>query len=332
MHMKFTNDRTTRIVEAASAAPSLHNSQPWQFEAAGDELRLYGLLDRALPAADPDARALYISCGAALFNARLAARIAGLETDVSLLPHPGYPLDVLAVMRARARRAPTTAERSLYESIWKRHTNRRPYSSRQIPRILMAGLQKSAEAERARLRPLSRRDTSAVLGVATQAGQELAADPAHQGELARWIRDGAVDGIPSWALPVPPERTPSPVRDADLLAASPHVSRERATYECNPQIAVLTTDNDEPEDWLRAGQALQHVLLVATLNGVSASFLYHLIERDDMREDGERSWRRPEHAQMIIRLGYGSGTFPTPRRSAADIMRPGANLRLSWPA
>jgi hypothetical protein len=332
MHVKFTNDLTTRIVEAAAAAPSLHNSQPWQFEAAGDELRLYGLLDRALPVADPDARALYISCGAALFNARLAARVAGLETDVSLLPHPGYPLDVLAVMRARAGRAPTTAEGKLYESIWRRHTNRRPYSSRQIPRMLIAGLQKSAEAEQARLRPLSRHDTSTVLGVAAQAGQELAADPAHQGELTRWIGDSGVDGIPSWALPAPPERTPSPVRDADLLAASPHVSHVRAAYERNPQVAVLTTDSDEPEDWLRAGQALQHVLLVATLNGLSASFLYHLIERDDMRQDGERSWRGPDHVQMIIRLGYGPGTFPTPRRSPADIMAPGANLRLSWPA
>ncbi|HTX84829.1 MAG TPA: nitroreductase family protein [Streptosporangiaceae bacterium] len=332
MSEKFTDSQISEIVEAASAAPSVHNSQPWQFEAAGGELRLHGVPERALRVADPEGRALYVSCGAALFNARLAARIAGLETDVSLLPHPDYPLDVLAVLRVRARRVPTAPERSLYESIWRRHTSRRPYSSRQIPRVLMAGLQKSAEAEDARLRLLDRRDTSSVLGLAARAGQELAASPAHQGELSRWIGDGGVDGIPSWALPGRPQHKPSPVRDGDFLAVGRPVSGTRAAYERNPHLTALTTEHDEPEDWLRAGQALQHVLLVATLNGLSASFLYQLIERDDMREGAERSWPWPEHLQMIIRFGYSQEVLPTPRRSPAEVMAPTADIRLTWPA
>jgi nitroreductase len=332
MRQKFANSQISAIVEAASAAPSLHNSQPWQFEAAGDEVRLHGVPERALPVADPEARALYISCGAALFNARLAARIVGLETDISTLPHPDYPLDVLAVMRIRARRAPTAPERNLYESIWMRHTNRRPYSSRQIPRILMAGLRKSAEAEHAGLRPLNRRDASTVLSLAAQAGQELAASPAHQVELSRWMRDRAVDGMPSWALPGMPQHKPSPVRDTDFLAVAPPLRGTRAAYERSPQLAVLTTEHDEPEDWLQAGQALQHVLLVATLNGLSASFLYQLIERDDMREGAERTWPWPEHPQMIIRFGYGSEMLPTPRRSPAEITGSAPDFRLTWPA
>jgi nitroreductase len=320
----FTEELTSSIAAAGSAAPSIHNSQPWLFETAGDELRLRAASERALSVGDPGARGLYISCGAALFNARLAARVAGLDADVSRLPHPGYPFDVLAVMRVRRGQAPDAAELALYESLWRRHTDRRPFSSERISRLLMAGLKQSARAEDARLRVLDRRDTSTVLQLAAEAGEELSADRAHQAELRRWMTDGAVDGIPSWALPIPPQHAPAPVRDTDLLAAAARARGPRGAYERHPQLAVLTTERDEPEDWLRAGEALQHVLLVATLNGLAASFLYQIIERDDMRADGKRAWPWPEHPQMVIRLGYGPGALPTPRRSLADIMRPAA--------
>lgn len=240
MQMRLTEKVTCGVVEAAAAAPSIHNTRPWQFEGLDDELRLHGLSYRAPATADPDARALCISCGAALFNARLALRVAGLDTSVSLLPHPDYPLDVLAVMRTTGALAPTAGEDNLYGSIWKRHTNRHSFSRKRIPPILLAGLQKSAEAEQVRLRPLNRPDL---------------------------------------------------------------------------QLIALTTDYDEPRDWLRAGQALQHVLLVAILNGLSASFVYQPISRDDLREDGERDWPWPEHAQMIVRLGDESGPDRTADRS-----------------
>jgi hypothetical protein len=331
MHLKFTDEPARRIIEAAAAAPSLHNSQPWQFEAAGSELRLRGAWNRALGVADPDARALYISCGAAAYNAWLAARVFGLDTDVVLLPHPEYPFDVLAVLRTRGGHDPAVGEWRLYGSIWKRHTDRRPFPQRQIPWVLLAGMQKSAEAEGAGLRLLNRDDALTALRLAAEAGRELAANWSHQEELRRWVRDAGTDGIPSRAMPIPPRHTPSPVRGADFLAAALHAGGVRAAYERHPQLGVLTTQHDEPEDWLRAGMALQHVLLVATLNGLSASFLYQMIERDDMRDDGERSWPWPEHVQMVIRFG-GPGALPTPRRSSADVMEPAEPMRLpTWP-
>jgi hypothetical protein len=69
------------------------------------------------------------------------------------------------------------------------------------------------------------------------------------------------------------------------------------------------------------------VLLVATLNGLSASFLYQIIEHDDTRPAGERSWPWPEHPQMILRLGYGTPALPTPRRDLADVVQSGDRFR-----
>jgi hypothetical protein len=246
MQLRMTDERTARIVEAAWAAPSIHNSQPWRFEAACDELRLHGVADRALSVADPDARALYISCGAALFNARLAARHLGIDTEVSLLPHPEYPFDVLAVIRLARGEPPSSGKRHRYSAIWQRHTDRRPYSPARIPRMLVSGLQRSAAAEHAALRMLNPRDTDTVLELAAEAGRELSASQAHHEELRRWISECADDGIPAEALPSQPVRMPAPVRDADFLAAGPNTRVARAEYERHPQIAVLTTEHDEP--------------------------------------------------------------------------------------
>ena len=104
------------------------------------------------------------------------------------------------------------------------------------------------------------------------------------------------------------------MRDTDFLAAVPRARRPVAEYERFPHLAVLTTKDDEPADWLAAGEALEHVLLTATCHGLSASFLYQLIERDDMHSDEPSAWPWPEHPQMILRLGYGASAVPTRRR------------------
>src|SRR5215469_12318273 len=95
------------VVLAAGSAPSVHNTQPWQFSVDGDHLLLSADPDRALPVADPTARALYISCGAALFSARVALRALGYEPQVRQLPHPEYRFTVLAVIDAADGRPPT---------------------------------------------------------------------------------------------------------------------------------------------------------------------------------------------------------------------------------
>ena len=65
------------VVAAAVWAPSVHNTQPWWFSADGQEISLYADAGRLLRVADPRGREMMISCGAALFTARLALRSLG---------------------------------------------------------------------------------------------------------------------------------------------------------------------------------------------------------------------------------------------------------------
>src|SRR5215469_14227823 len=101
------SDDDALVVLAAGTAPSVHNTQPWQFSMSGDQLLLSADPGRALWVSDPTARALYISCGAALFSARVALRALGYQPRVRQLPHPEYRFTVLAVIDAADGRPPT---------------------------------------------------------------------------------------------------------------------------------------------------------------------------------------------------------------------------------
>ena len=85
------------VVAAAVWAPSVHNTQPWSFSARGQEISLYADASRQLMVADPGGREMMISCGAALFTARLALRWLGYIPDTCVLPDPAQRLLVARV-------------------------------------------------------------------------------------------------------------------------------------------------------------------------------------------------------------------------------------------
>jgi nitroreductase len=307
-----------RLIGAAGAAPSIHNTQPWRFRTMGDVIEVHGDPDRMLWVADPRGRALHLSCGAALFNLRLAIRMMGARPLVWPLPDPDGEPTLLASVQLADGRPPTPQERELFDAITLRHTSRAPFSGLPLPEPVQIGLEQEASFEFALLRMLSARDAAVVLELAAEADRKLAANFDHRVELGKWIGIAGDDGVPASALGSRPEREPAPVRD--LGYAAPAVARPAATFEQQPQLAVLSTARDEPADWLRAGQALQRVLLTATRNGIATSFLYQPIELRDVAPQDDDWWPWPECPQTIIRFGYGPPGAESPRREVTTIL------------
>lgn len=307
-----------RIVESAGAAPSIHNTQPWRFRVAGvDLLEIHGDPDRMLWVADAHGRALHLSCGAALLNLRLAARTIGAKPLVWPLPDSEAEPTLMASVQLTPGRPATLAEHELFGCIRQRHTSRAPFSGQRIPDAVWAALEQAAAAEFALLRRLDAADTARVLQIAADAEDELAEDFDHRVELARWIGIRGDDGVPPGALGSRPDHDPAPVRD--LGRAAPATPLPAGSYESPPQLAVLATARDDPADWLRAGQALQGVLLTATARGLAASFLYQPMELHDMRQSAGW-WPWPECPQIILRLGYGPAGPGSPKRRVDDIV------------
>jgi len=318
-------DLVAELVTAATLAPSRHNTQPWRFrfEPASQTIDLCADPARALPVGDPDGRAVHIACGAALFNLRLAAIVAGRQPVVRLIPDPVQPL-LLATVRLAGSCQAAQHEIELHAAIAARHTNRSPFSGRAVPPGVLAELAEAARIEGAVLHLPDCQETSRLLRLARDAERDQLADPAYRAELARWA-GGARDleGVPDEvAGPRDPARA-TPVRDFNPARPRP---AGYAWFEEEPQLAVLSTLCNTRADWLRAGQALERVWLMATLRGVAVDPLTQLLETAD-------AWlvRDPrsgmEHPQMILRLGYGLPVARAPRRPVSDVLdTPSADL------
>src|SRR5512143_839636 len=83
------------LVGYAILAPSTHNTQPWRFVVTSDRIELWSDPSRLLPQIDPEQRQLFMSCGAALMNLRLAIRRFGHSERIQCLPDPRHP-DLIA--------------------------------------------------------------------------------------------------------------------------------------------------------------------------------------------------------------------------------------------
>src|SRR3954451_633086 len=122
---RITPDEARWVIDQACKAPSVHNTQPWRFRwtAASNTVELYADTTRVLSAIDPYGRELVISCGAALFNLRIALRKIGFDAKVTVLPDPREPR-LLARIIATEGKPTSRDERRMYAALLRRHTHR----------------------------------------------------------------------------------------------------------------------------------------------------------------------------------------------------------------
>ncbi|MHC3469845.1 Acg family FMN-binding oxidoreductase [Streptomyces sp. 7R007] len=315
------------LVTAATAAPSLHNAQPWHFRYLSGR-RTFELrpdLSRAMPRTDPDNRALCLGCGAALFNLRVAAAHRGLRTDTRLLPDPADP-GLYAAVRITGtdtgRPDPATAR--LYPAITRRHTSRHPFEEKPVPADVADELREAARQEGAQLVFPDAWHVEALLDHVRDVEGRDSLEPERQEDLRRWTRTGAreageaVDGIPEYAFGPRKAAGRAPVRDFAGREAVP--GRAAAVFESVPNLVLLGTAADHTADWLRAGQALERVLLLATLRGLATSLTSHSLERADLRELARDPGSAMGFVQMVLRLGYGPAGVASPRRPVGEVL------------
>ncbi|MFF8593902.1 Acg family FMN-binding oxidoreductase [Streptomyces sp. NPDC015220] len=329
------------LLHAAVAAPSMHNTQPWRFGMAADTRAIHVRVDRArrLPLSDPGLRAQHLSVGAAVFNLRVAAAHLGWDPDVRLLPDPADP-DLLATVRLGAATADARSSYGdLYDAVTRRHTSRMPFTGRPVPEHIVTEMAAAARAEGGHLDVPDVVGTRRLLRLTALAEARNAADPARTAEARRWIT--AADAPTPYGIPLtslgardltgrmPMRDFTGPLRGPRPPVPSPPVLR----FERHAQVALLWTPQDRPADWLRAGQALERALLVATRHGVRTSMLHQAMEWPDLRAAMGAPGRRCS-PHLLIRFGYGPEGGRTPRASAdaAAARRGTRNRRPAAPA
>ena len=318
----------TAVVDLARHAPSVHNSQPWQFAVAPGVLTLRRDETRRLPVLDPDSRQVTISCGAALHLARLGLRAQGLDPAPEVVRADSHGIEVRIAASPGA--APTEWELEMVTAARERHMQRGRFDARPVADEVVRDMRHAVEAEGAWVRFLTDSAEQVPLAVLLAKADELERDdPAYQAELAEWAGRpaGSADGLPA-AATAPAEG----VRASDLTLrkfgshgggdaggepvdpdADPPVAE-------HPLVAVLGTTGDTPQDWLVAGQAMSALLVRATAAGVQASPLGQVLDQPWARRRLAGELGVVGHPQMVLRLGYAEPGPETPRRAVDELL------------
>ena len=317
------HQRLNLVVYKAVRAPSVHNTQPWSFAATNSGLNVRADRSRQLAVLDPSGRQLVISCGCALFNARVAAAAGGLRLSVTRLPDPNDP-DLLARLDVTAAASTENPEiAALDRAIQVRQSNRRRFSEEPVPSELLDTLRLAAQLEDAHLIEVSRAEDRDTIAMLTQRADTLQiADPAYRAELRAWTSDDPTraDGVPARAVPHVDAGSGDdiPIRDFDThghgwLPTATHSSRRQC-------LLVLGAEADNPASWLRAGEALERVLLEIARHGFTASLFSQIIEVPGVRAALRDELRLTTYPVMVLRVGRAQPTAGTPRRPMGDVL------------
>lgn len=310
-------DLLRHVLEAATLAPSVHNTQPWRFVTRAAGFDLYADPARQLAVLDSGGRQLHLSCGAALANARVAARAMGADATVELRPTDDPTL--LARVELRVGRPAIDSEVGLAQALLTRHTGRGVYDDEPVEPVLLDELQAVVEQEGAMLRYVRSEEMVELEVLLSEADAREQRDPDYRRELASWVRDGGDDGVPPAALADLTGRGSS-LRLRDFSLTSPEQGSGQAPVAEHPDVAVLTTVGDSPQAWLRAGQALELLLLHAAVAGVQGQPLGQVTDAEGPRRRLAAALGLVGVPQLVLRLGYARGHVATARRGLDDVL------------
>ncbi|WP_432971470.1 Acg family FMN-binding oxidoreductase [Dactylosporangium sp. CA-233914] len=295
-------------------APSIHNSQPWRFRCAGVGVEVRLDTARRLAVCDPDGRAARISCGAAAYTLALALAMSGLPADCRL--DDGDAL--VRLVPAPARRV-AGIERRLYQQIHRRHTNREPFADRPIAAGEAAALEEAARQEGGWLHFVTcEQELWDLAALIRAADAQLNANPAYLAELRAWstAADHRVEGVCRSAAGAAPH--PAELLTRRDFGGPAHLETRELSQR--PAVAVLGAFGSDPAAEVRAGMALQRLLLTAADAGLAAAMFSQPIEVPAIRETLRRSVFAVHDPQLVLRFGYAPTTCYTNRRPVAEVM------------
>jgi nitroreductase len=322
MSTHFPDRKTVHTaLSLATRAPSVHNTQPWRWRVGSDSLHLYADRRLHLPSTDPEGRDLILSCGIALHHCVVALAALGWRSKVHRLPNPDESEHLAAV--EVYRHPATEVDITLAAAIPRRRTDRRHYSSWDVPADYVALLGARAATEDVMLRQIE--SLPDLQHIVARAVWRHATDRDYLTELATWSgRYASSAGVPARNTPESDPTAPIPPR----VFAGPALAQPANTesIDDNATVLALGTKDDSMLAQLRAGEATSLVLLSATALGLASCPVTEPLEITETRDAVQiEVFGIGGFPQMLLRIGWApvnADPLPaTPRRPLEDIVQ-----------
>ncbi|MCZ2860603.1 hypothetical protein [Blastococcus sp. VKM Ac-2987] len=256
-------------------APSVPDAPPWRLALRAGVLEVCADHSRRPATPDRHGRGLAQSAGSALLGVRVSLAATGLAVEVHRLPRPGDP-DLLATVTP-VRGLPDAELAALAPAVTAGQPARGHLSAERAPEDLVRALVRAAAAEGATLLPVLREDHLRLLvHLVREADRAQHADPA--------ARAGQV----LWTTRQPESGVARPTGDGSGTGRT---------------LALLVTDRDDELAWLRSGEALRRVLLVAATHGWAGDPLPQVVEVPVVRLQVRSALTWDAHPQHLLHLG-----------------------------
>jgi nitroreductase len=302
------------LLRYAILAPSGHNSQPWKFSVDKDEIQIFADETRWLRVGDPDQVNLHIAIGCALENLLIAAEHFGYGHQATYFPRTDQQEWVATVNFMPHGEPSPFRDPALFHAIPKRHTNRKAYNKRPIPKSDLRRLQHCCVEEGIRLHVIDDLDTKrSVNELLIRGHTTMVADPAFRRENAYWLGQGLFNlprlltRLMQWVVPyLKVNRSVFVVMDTRLVMSA-------------PALVVLSASVNDRVSQVRVGQVFERVCLTATMLGLCVHPLSGAVDVPELKAQMTKLLPNPDMiSQHVFRLGYAEPVKSFAQRRPLD--------------
>jgi len=311
------------LVEAASKAPSGHNTQPWKFENVADGVILHPDFFRALPVVDEDNHALYISLGCALENIVVAASNLGYECEIE------YPEDTSGAISVKLISNAATGNDDLFDYISTRQSNRSKYSDKMVDEADTEFLKSSFDFPSVHLYLFNGREKfEPIIPYIIEGNNLQFSNRKFVDELTSWFRyskrkaELTKDGLwtASMGLPSMGKIIGNFVMK-NFVTAESEAKRISDILQHTAGIAIFVAEENNIRSWINVGRAFQRFGLYACKLGISIAHLNMPCEEISVRSKLAASLHVPDyHPLLLIRYGYAAPKPYSYRREIKDLV------------
>lgn len=313
------------FIQWATLAPNTHNVQPWAFFISEKSYQITVYLDRSrvLPASDKDGRQSVISIGCALENILVAAAAYGKKCSLHILENekdkytPTSLEDTLRYtpIAELTFEASIPTDNQLLKAISNRKVMRAEYDREKIiDETILQKIQEAGKHPGIELHligdPIRRQAMAEFQG---QADSYVINSKKFSRELGDWLLPNESTsslGMPGIGFGLQNDealRLHRALRGEESLQPEDGLKFALAgkiAMEKSPFIGFLTAEKDDPQHWIAAGQALEHIFLTCTQFEICTAVHAGIVEVALVNRIFAATLGTSKRITAVFRMGY----------------------------
>ena len=310
----ITVDKLKFLLHYAILAPSGHNSQPWNFSVKKDEIKIFVDNTRWLKIGDPGKVNLHIGIGCALENLLIAAEHFGYGYQVTYFPEPEQE-ELVATVKFKFGGQPSSfRDPALFHAIPNRHTNRKVYEKRSIPKKDLKRLRNCCVEKGIKLQVITDIDTKQGVNELLIRGHTImVADPAFRRENAYWVGQGLFN------LSRPITKLVQLIIPYLKVNRSVFVVMDTRLVMSAPVLIVLSANVNNRMSQVKVGHVFERVCLTATMLGLCVHPLSGAVDVPELKAKVSKLMSNSDMiSQHVFRIGYAKPVKSFAQRRPLD--------------